>query len=339
MPEQQTVPPARGGKRGALIIVVLAVIFVALLAAVVKFASRDKADSAPPPPEELVVIPDRLRVRTQPSAKAAVVVVAQRGQTLELVEDAGAWVRVKTADGIVGWAERSALEAGAEHERRIERTAAIRKMPALDGVVTREVTLFAGPGIFYPPVGEMQAGARVQVYTRDHDFFAIEGGDGIAYADVDAIDVSAAGGAELEVASRPAVPGETPLPEITPLPTVPPIAEFTPEPEPTRPPVSTSRVYRVVPSGGSPPVLVEQVQPRYPATARRAGVEGRVILRAVIRRNGSVDDVEVIRDLPHGLGEAAREAVEQWRFRPARYEGQPIDVYYTVTVNFRLSDR
>ena len=49
-----------------------------------------------------------------------------------------------------------------------------------------------------------------------------------------------------------------------------------------------------------------------------------------------LDNVEILKDLPYGLGDAAREAVEQWRFRPATYRGEPIDVYYTVTVNFRL---
>ena len=51
---------------------------------------------------------------------------------------------------------------------------------------------------------------------------------------------------------------------------------------------------------------------------------------------GTIDNVEIIRDLPDGLGEAARRAVQQWRFRPATLGGEPIDVYYTVTVNFRL---
>jgi outer membrane biosynthesis protein TonB len=46
--------------------------------------------------------------------------------------------------------------------------------------------------------------------------------------------------------------------------------------------------------------------------------------------------VEVIRDLPYGLGDEARHAVSRWTFRPATYRGEPIDVYYTVTVNFRL---
>ena len=61
-----------------------------------------------------------------------------------------------------------------------------------------------------------------------------------------------------------------------------------------------------------------------------------MLFRSVVRKDGTIDDVEIIKDLPLGLGEAAKEAVEQWRFRPATYRGDPIDVYYTVTVNFRL---
>jgi len=72
-------------------------------------------------------------------------------------------------------------------------------------------------------------------------------------------------------------------------------------------------------------------------TARQAGVQGAVVLRGIVRKDGAIDNVEVIKDLPYGLGDAARDAVSRWRFRPATYRGDPIDVYYTVTVNFRLT--
>ena len=77
--------------------------------------------------------------------------------------------------------------------------------------------------------------------------------------------------------------------------------------------------------------------PHYPSAARRADVQGSVVVRGIVRKDGTIDDVEVIKDLPYGLGDSARQAVSQWRFRPATYRGDPIDVYYTVTVNFRLS--
>ena len=70
--------------------------------------------------------------------------------------------------------------------------------------------------------------------------------------------------------------------------------------------------------------------------ARSRGAEGRVVLRGIVRRDGTIDDVQIVQDQPYGLGDAAREAVSRWRFRPATHRGEPIDVYYTVTVNFRL---
>jgi protein TonB len=95
-------------------------------------------------------------------------------------------------------------------------------------------------------------------------------------------------------------------------------------------------VYTAVPAGGTQPEETDRTVPRYPMIARRAGIQGPVVVRGIVRKDGTIDNVEVIKDLPYGLGEAAREAVSQWHFRPATYRGDPIDVYYTVTVNFRL---
>src|SRR5207244_2728664 len=105
-----------------------------------------------------------------------------------------------------------------------------------------------------------------------------------------------------------------------------------PVPQPVAPaPSQRTGVYAAVPPGGTQPEEVDRVVPRYPMMARRANVAGAVVVRGIVRRDGTIDNVEVIKDLPYGLGEAAREAVEQWRFRPATFHGQPIDVYYTVT--------
>lgn len=345
-PTPDQVTPAPHGKRGPLVIALLAIIFLTLLILLVRYSSKDR-----PEPEgdavQFVVIPETLRIRTEPSAKAAVMTTAKRGARLSLVEDAGAWVRVEIADGTVGWAERSALEGAAQHEQRLQRSAAIRGMPSLEGVVDTTTTLYAGPGIFYPLVGEIKAGSNVRVFTRDHDFFAVDYRGDVAYADVDAIDVSAAGGALFEVASAPPLdnlpePTGTDLPsllepEVLESEAAPPATdmEVSPAPAPGR---QRGGVYAVVPAGGTSPEVRSQERPRYPLMARRAGVEGRVVLRGVVRRNGRIDEIQILRDLPFGLGDAAREAVRQWRFRPATYQGEPIEVYYTVTVNFRLTD-
>jgi len=188
---------------------------------------------------------------------------------------------------------------------------------------------------------ELAAGTTVRVFTRDHDFYAIEYLDQIAYADIDHIDVTASGLPQLNVATSSQAPTatDTTAPASTTTTSEqPPQTASAPQPPVMLPADELNRtgVYSAVPSGGTQPEEVARVIPRYPALARASNVGGSVVIRGVVRKDGSIDNVEIIKDLPYGLGEAAKEAVEQWRFRPATYRGEPIDVYYTVTVNFRL---
>ena len=329
--------------RGLLVVILLGIIFFVLLALiVVKAGNRKSAPAAQA--ETVTVLPLRIRVRTEANARAAVVATATTGEQLQMLEDQGAWVRVQTNDGLTGWAERANLERTGERDRRLARYAAIRKLPILAGVTIDRSQLYAGPGIFYPLVGELPAGRSVRVYTRDHDFYAIENGDQIAYADIDHIDVTASGSPQLNVATSsseaPTATDTTAAPATTTTSEQPAQTASAPPPEPpiTQPADEINRtgVYSAVPAGGSQPEEVARVIPRYPALARASNVGGAVVIRGVVRKDGSIDNVEIIKDLPYGLGEAAKEAVEQWRFRPATYRGEPIDVYYTVTVNFRL---
>jgi TonB family protein len=326
--------------RGLLVVILLGVIFFALLALIVVKAGNRKSNQ-PAQAETVTVLPQRIRIRTEANARAAVVATATNGEQLQMLEDQGAWVRVQTNDGLTGWAERANLERTGERDRRLARYAAIRKLPVLAGVTTDRAQLYAGPGIFYPLVGELPAGSSVRVYTRDHDFYAIEHLDQIAYADIDHIDVNASGLPQLNVATTSAAPTATDTSAPPPTTTTSEqaaTASAAPEPPVTQPADELNRtgVYSAVPPGGTQPEEVARVIPRYPALARASNVGGAVVIRGVVRKDGSIDNVEIIKDLPYGLGEAAKEAVEQWRFRPATYRGEPIDVYYTVTVNFRL---
>ena len=81
-----------------------------------------------------------------------------------------------------------------------------------------------------------------------------------------------------------------------------------------------------------------RVEPEYPELARRARIEGKVYLQAVIRKDGTVGDIKVIKEPPGNLGfaEKAIAAVSQWRYKPATQNGRPVDVYMTVVVNFTL---
>jgi protein TonB len=75
--------------------------------------------------------------------------------------------------------------------------------------------------------------------------------------------------------------------------------------------------------------------PIYPAIARAAKVQGRVILEATIAKDGSVKDVKILRAVPM-LDQAAVEAVSQWKYTPTTLNREPVEVIMTVTVDFAL---
>jgi protein TonB len=89
-------------------------------------------------------------------------------------------------------------------------------------------------------------------------------------------------------------------------------------------------------SGIEPPKLLREVKADYPDDARRAGIEGEVVLEIVVRRDGSVGDVRVRRGLDRLLDQRAIAAVRQWRFAPATRRGAPVDVIVEVGVNIKL---
>jgi protein TonB len=76
--------------------------------------------------------------------------------------------------------------------------------------------------------------------------------------------------------------------------------------------------------------------PQYTEIARKARIQGVVIVQAIVTKQGDVQDVKVLKGLPMGLDTAAAEAVKKWKFKPATLNGKPVDVYYNLTVNFTL---
>jgi protein TonB len=84
------------------------------------------------------------------------------------------------------------------------------------------------------------------------------------------------------------------------------------------------------------PQLVNRVEPSYPEAARKARMEGVVILEAIITANGNVEEVKVLKSVNPLLDAAATRAVQQWRYRPATLNGRAVRVYLTVTVTFNL---
>src|SRR5215472_11645584 len=94
----------------------------------------------------------------------------------------------------------------------------------------------------------------------------------------------------------------------------------------TRPPVISS-----VMEGD----LIRRVQPEYPTLARRARIQGTVVLRAIISREGTIENLQAVSGHPM-LVPAAMTAVRQWRYRPYLLNGTPVEVETQVTVNFVL---
>jgi len=86
------------------------------------------------------------------------------------------------------------------------------------------------------------------------------------------------------------------------------------------------------------PTVVYRVEPQYSEEARKARYEGTVVLQAIVRRDGTVDVVRLIRSLGYGLDQNAMEALKQWRFRPATRDGIAMDSTVNVEVRFNLRE-
>jgi protein TonB len=91
-----------------------------------------------------------------------------------------------------------------------------------------------------------------------------------------------------------------------------------------------------VSSGIKPPTRIKDAPPIYPDIARRARVQGVVILEAIIGADGRVQQARVLRSIPL-LDQAAMDAVQSWEYTPTLLNGQPVPVIMTVTVQFTLA--
>jgi TonB family protein len=83
--------------------------------------------------------------------------------------------------------------------------------------------------------------------------------------------------------------------------------------------------------------LIAQVKPTYPDDLQQAGVEGTVVMRAVISKEGTVLNPMVVNTgVNPGLAMAAAAAVRQWTYQPTLLNGQPVEVLTTITIDFQL---
>jgi TonB family protein len=90
-------------------------------------------------------------------------------------------------------------------------------------------------------------------------------------------------------------------------------------------------------NGVKQPVPLSQPLPPYTEAARRARIEGVVTLRAIIRKNGTVDSMKILKRLSYGLDRSAMNTIaDKWRFSPGTLNGTPVDVVANIEVRFRI---
>ncbi|MEX2263902.1 MAG: M56 family metallopeptidase [Bryobacteraceae bacterium] len=83
--------------------------------------------------------------------------------------------------------------------------------------------------------------------------------------------------------------------------------------------------------------LLHTRRPRYPPEAREQGVEGVVVLHAIIRRDGELGEVRLLSSSHPALAAAAQESLSGWRYQPTLLNGEPVEVETTISIHFRLA--
>jgi TonB family protein len=89
----------------------------------------------------------------------------------------------------------------------------------------------------------------------------------------------------------------------------------------------------------SGPVPLRKVDPKYPPTLINDRVEGEVVLYAVIRKDGSVNEIQIVHGVDDQLDANAKQALSQWKFRPGAKGGEPVELEAIVHIPFRVPPR
>lgn len=82
--------------------------------------------------------------------------------------------------------------------------------------------------------------------------------------------------------------------------------------------------------------ILSRSEPAYTESARKFGVQGTIVIRAVFSKEGDVRGIKVVKGLPHGLTQMAVMATRQIRFTPASIDGRPVSQYIQIEYNFNL---
>ena len=149
---------------------------------------------------------------------------------------------------------------------------------------------------------------------------------------------------------RPAPPAPVPTPPPAPSPAVS-VPETKPAPQPPEPAPAPrpAPVPQAPPAPPAPPAKTDvsisasysasNAKPVYPTMSKRMGEQGTVMLRVLVKSDGSAANVEVKSSsgFPR-LDQSAVEAVKSWRFNPATLDGKPVDEWYQVPIPFKLQN-
>jgi periplasmic protein TonB len=144
-----------------------------------------------------------------------------------------------------------------------------------------------------------------------------------------------------------APPPPLPLSMVPPVdaPPVPPVPEYVPEPKKPDPlPAALPQVQptprAIVKTGVRPdPRYARALQPDYPMSMRRAGIEGRVTVRVLIGTDGRVKDVALVQSPDPAFYETTRRhALDNWRFKPATVDGEAVEAWFQMNLVFKLND-
>jgi TonB family protein len=83
------------------------------------------------------------------------------------------------------------------------------------------------------------------------------------------------------------------------------------------------------------PKMLSAIKINYPVGAKNAGTSGKVIVKALISKTGSVIETEIAESIP-GLDDAAKDAVKKVKFKPGKFDGKPVEVWIRIPVNFEI---
>ena len=82
--------------------------------------------------------------------------------------------------------------------------------------------------------------------------------------------------------------------------------------------------------------ILHKISPVYPEEAKKARIQGKVQLNAVIGKNGEIEELKVVSG-PRELQQSAVDAVRQWTYKPFLLNGEPVDVKTTINVTYTLA--